>query len=147
MRPTKGNTVDEPISAPLRGLLTEESETDVRIQVDGGVWVIPKADAEIAERVGSSGETAGRAVEVRVRAGASVQFVQTLEVVAAGRPMTLSDDLAKALGHEQLEEMARSWATRLQLPKPVLEDTISWLFSCDNINGCYDGHVVDHLYQ
>lgn len=140
--------MDEPDAAPLRGLLTDESESEVRIQVDsGGVWIIQKADAEIVDRTASARDTAGRPVDVRVRAGASVQLLQTLQVGTAGRPMTLSDGLASVLGQEQLDDMARSWAADLHLPQPAFDggETYSYMRTCDEINGCYDGVANDSL--
>lgn len=135
------------VAAPLFGFLIAESEAELRVQVVGGTWIVRPEDAEVTAWDTPVGTGEGRPVELRVRSGASVQYLQTLQVLAAGRPMTIPEKMVEAIGQEEVDAMARSWAVSLALDLKTLgadDRTYSYEMTCEN-GSCHDGYAIDSL--
>jgi hypothetical protein len=140
-------TGDAHISGPLHGFLAEEHGETVEIVVADGTWSIPAAAATISEWHEPAWQGHGRAVVVTVAPDTAVIFTKRYSVVAAGQPMTLSDETVELLGSDKLEQMARAWAVapiwndEVVKPEPTTTWEYTWLRGEDTP---YDGIAIDH---
>lgn len=102
-------------NTPLRGLLASDADGEVRINVPGGTWVIQRADIERQSDwanptvAASAAGDAGTPVEVVVRPGASIGWLQTLTIELLVRPMTLPDRYRNVVGSEDLSRQSEEW--------------------------------------
>ncbi|TCJ95218.1 hypothetical protein [Nocardia alba] len=97
----------------LRGMLVAESDRDISVRVDGGIWTFDRRDViRLTEDRASAGE---RPVRVDIRPGATADFTRRLRVELVDRPITLAPEPSEALGDEQLARATRSWARKLRI--------------------------------
>jgi hypothetical protein len=104
--------------APLLGFLVEESDSEIRVQVAGGTWIIDRADVEDMSDWDDppvAVDIEGRAVQVVARSGATLGFLQPIKVTAGDRPMTLPAGVSKILGGERLRELSETWGAQYDL--------------------------------
>lgn len=103
--------------APLLGFLVEESDTEVRVRVSGGDWIIQRGDVEAL----SDWEDAvqvdfdGRAVQVLTKSGATLGFLQSVKVTASDRPMTLPESISKLVGDARMRELSDAWGAQYDM--------------------------------
>lgn len=98
-------------NTPLKGLLASDADGEVRINVPGGTWVIQRADIERQSEWANPtvAEEGGKPVEVVVRVGASIGWLQTLTIESLERPMTLPDRYRAVVGSEDLARQSEEW--------------------------------------
>lgn len=110
---TRSRSYEESVPS-LQGFLVDETERQVKIAVPHGAWLISRDDVvSIAEWENPIGNLDGRPVEATIRPGAQIDFLQSVKVATADRPLTLTDSLSEIVGRRELDEMARSWAGRM----------------------------------
>jgi hypothetical protein len=103
--------------APLLGFLVDDSDSQISVQVSDGTWIIDRADIDqlsdwenpVAVNI------SGRAVQVIVRSGSTIGFLQSIKVTAIDRPMTLPEGFSKILGGERVRELSETWGAQNQL--------------------------------
>ena len=98
-------------NTPLKGLLASDADGEVRINVPGGTWVIQRADIERQTEWANPtvAEEGGKPVEVVVRPGASIGWLQTLTIESLERPMTLPDRYRAVVGSDDLSRQSEEW--------------------------------------
>jgi len=104
-------------TTPLLGFLVQESDSEIRVDVGGGTWIIDRADIEHMSDWENPPaiDIEGRAVQVVAKSGATLGFLQPVKVTASDRPMTLPEGFTKILGGERLRELSESWGAQYDL--------------------------------
>jgi hypothetical protein len=103
--------------APLLGFLVDDSGSQIRVQVADGTWIIDRSDIEKLSDWENpvAVDISGRAVQVIVRSGSTIGFLQSIKVTASDRPMTLPEGFSKVLGEERLRELSETWGAQNDL--------------------------------
>lgn len=103
--------------APLLGFLVNESDSEIRVRVSGGEWLISRDDVDSLEdwTEASAVDFEGRAVQVVTKTGATLGFLQSVQVKVSDRPMTLPDGLSKLVGDVRMNELGNAWGAQYDL--------------------------------
>jgi hypothetical protein len=131
---------------PLQGYLVRESETDLQIRTSAGTWVFQREDVVgISDWPDADSSFDGRGVCVEFRVGAVAEFCQTVRIEIAERPMTTAEGVPQSAGHEQLEELTRAWAVRINdgVDRDLKLVGTSWTSSATMTGTCGGGGWVD----
>ena len=110
----QGTSTDK---APLLGFLVKENDSEIRVRVSGGEWVINRDDVDSLQdwTDAIAVDFDGRGVQVFTKAGATLGWLQTVQVNASDRPMTLPENLSKLVGDVRMNELADAWGAQFDL--------------------------------
>ena len=108
----------------LKGFLVSESGEEVRVRVDTGTWVISPKDIESMEdwRTPPEGYE-GKPVQVTVRQGAELGWLQTFTVESMDLPLTLPNEFPHAAGTTELQALTMSWANGIGFTPSLRRET------------------------
>jgi hypothetical protein len=120
---------------PLKGFLARESDGEVRVDVSGGTWIVQRADIEHQsdwEDAPKSLDASGKAVQVAIRPGARIGFLQSVTVQALDRPITLPEQYSKVAGSDSMSKMTEQWGRThgFELDVKVAEEAGHTSVSC-----------------
>lgn len=100
--------------APLLGFLVGESDSEIRVRVAGGTWLIDRSDVESMDDWDDpvSVDFEGRPVRVTARSGATLGFLQSMTIESSDRPLTRLKRASTLFGAEHLEGLSKTWGAQ-----------------------------------